>query len=579
MAVSKPRITLEQIKDASNAKSFSRGKDYASQGSIYNAMRQDFRLWAICSGSDEYETSVTLNQEGIHSSSCTCPYDWGGMCKHQVALLLTYLNNASQFKVIPPLADFLKPKSRAELVTLIEQMFEQAPRLMSLLETRSATTAKAAKNKAIDLSIYQTQIKRAFRSHEMHSMASALNKIFNVAEGFFSSGNWQDSGRLFQLLLQESIDLYDDEVMEVDYDGEVGCVIQNMAGGLADCLGKSVPVEDSLRRIWLQTLLNAAFKDIDLGGMEFAAGAWDGLLEGSQDDDWGWIESSIREKIRSSERNQWATERLVELLSQQLTYIGDEDGAQDIIEELGSSSQKVFLWAEQGEWDAAIALAKEAFKTKPGLVYKLADLILEGSQPKRALKYVLSEDLSSNRHQDEWLEKYYGRFGTVKEAIDWTMKGFVRSPNLTRYLKLQELNSKKRDWKALQGQIFALLETKKNFELWIDIMLSEGNIDRAIELLGELRPSHRFSKLVAVAQLAATEKPKAAIEIYQTLVTDLIASKNRSAYQSAVLYLRKIKSLYEEIKQKSQWDAYIASLRANYPNLRALQEELTIAQF
>jgi uncharacterized Zn finger protein len=490
-------------------------------------------------------------------------------------LLLTYLDSPDQFKVIPPLAEFLKPKSRAELETLIEKMLEQSPSLLSLLETQSATS-NPSKAKSINLSAYQQQITRAFRSREMHSMASALNKIVKVAEGFFSSGNWQDSGRLYQLLLQESIDSYDENVMEVDHDGEVGCVIQDMAAGLTNCFVN--PMDEPLRESWLKTLLDATFQDIDLGGMDFAAGAWEGLLDCAQDHDWGWIEATIRQKIKQHHGSQWAQDTLVELLSEQLMHIGDEDGADDIIEELGSSSQKVFLWARQGQWDAAIALAKASFKTKPGLVYQLADMLLEADQSKLALKYVLSEDPNTNWKRDEWLENYYGRFGTRKEAIEASMKGFQKSPSLARYLKLKELHPKKQDWKPLQGKLFDQLETTNNFELWIDIMLSEGDLDRAIELLGELRPSRRFSKLVAVAQIAATEKPKAAIEIYQMLVADFIASKTRSAYQSAVVYLKKIRSLYESTKQKSQWDPYIASLRSSYPTLRALQEELTIAK-
>jgi hypothetical protein len=45
-------------------------------------------------------------------------------------------------------------------------------------------------------------------------------------------------------------------------------------------------------------LLNATFQDIDLGGMDFAAGAWEELLDCAQDHDWGWIEATIRQKIK-----------------------------------------------------------------------------------------------------------------------------------------------------------------------------------------------------------------------------------------------------------------------------------------
>ncbi|MBD2305029.1 SWIM zinc finger family protein [Chroococcidiopsis sp. FACHB-1243] len=31
-----------------------------------------------------------MGKQGIVSADCTCPYDWGGLCKHQIAVLLAY---------------------------------------------------------------------------------------------------------------------------------------------------------------------------------------------------------------------------------------------------------------------------------------------------------------------------------------------------------------------------------------------------------------------------------------------------------------------------------------------------------
>ncbi|PSR04274.1 MAG: hypothetical protein BRD50_04070 [Bacteroidetes bacterium SW_11_45_7] len=41
---------------------------------------------------DMYEVTVTLSGEQVHSS-CTCPYDSGGLCKHEVAVCLALLHN------------------------------------------------------------------------------------------------------------------------------------------------------------------------------------------------------------------------------------------------------------------------------------------------------------------------------------------------------------------------------------------------------------------------------------------------------------------------------------------------------
>jgi len=48
---------------------------------------------ADCEGSYTYHLRVELDEGGIQSAFCTCPYDYAGYCKHIVALLLTYIHN------------------------------------------------------------------------------------------------------------------------------------------------------------------------------------------------------------------------------------------------------------------------------------------------------------------------------------------------------------------------------------------------------------------------------------------------------------------------------------------------------
>ena len=339
MAKVKPLITFKQIREAATEKSFQRGEDYQSQGAIQNATRQDFRLWADCLGSELYETSVTLNKDGIQSSSCTCPYDWDGLCKYQVALLLTYVEDGDRIRVIPPLMELLKSRSREELVKLIGQMLEQSPNLIDLMEVSVVSQI----DKAIDLSGYRRQTKRAFQLKKMRAMLAALKPIVVTAQTLVESGHWHDGGNLYQLLLEESIDAYDDEVSQVDYDGEVGCVIQEMAAGLSGCLEEAVDDEEETRTFWLTTLLNATFKDIALGGMDFVAGAWDGLVESANEADWDWIEAVIRQKIQASPSGSWEKESLVELLGDRPQRASDEQSSQVLIEELGTPKQKIFL--------------------------------------------------------------------------------------------------------------------------------------------------------------------------------------------------------------------------------------------
>lgn len=86
---------------------------------------------------EPYQTSVTLDAKGVAETSCTCPYDWGGACKHVVALLLSYAHNPQGFRVVEPLDQVLAGKSRDELIVIILEMLRHKPDLISAVEMRA----------------------------------------------------------------------------------------------------------------------------------------------------------------------------------------------------------------------------------------------------------------------------------------------------------------------------------------------------------------------------------------------------------------------------------------------------------
>lgn len=62
---------------------------------------------------------VHASQHGNHlQSSCTCPFDWGPVCKHVVALILQYWQNPHQIKTSPPEEDENEPDDRQILASL-----------------------------------------------------------------------------------------------------------------------------------------------------------------------------------------------------------------------------------------------------------------------------------------------------------------------------------------------------------------------------------------------------------------------------------------------------------------------------
>jgi len=76
-----------------------RGHDYYEYGHILSIKLIDENEWvAEVEGAEIYNTYVAIREGGVHHH-CDCPYDWGGVCKHVVAVLLDIRANQEQFTI------------------------------------------------------------------------------------------------------------------------------------------------------------------------------------------------------------------------------------------------------------------------------------------------------------------------------------------------------------------------------------------------------------------------------------------------------------------------------------------------
>ncbi len=65
-----------------------RGQAYHQEGRVTALEQADAKAWtAEVEGTDLYYVHFKLDSEGDFSCTCTCPYDWGPVCKHVIAVL------------------------------------------------------------------------------------------------------------------------------------------------------------------------------------------------------------------------------------------------------------------------------------------------------------------------------------------------------------------------------------------------------------------------------------------------------------------------------------------------------------
>ncbi len=93
-------LTLEDLRQWAGSKIYNRGKEYVPCVSQLSRT-EDGSLVAWVIGTDEYATSVRREGQGVFDYDCTCPYDYGGPCKHVLAVLLAAAGQLKRGQEIP----------------------------------------------------------------------------------------------------------------------------------------------------------------------------------------------------------------------------------------------------------------------------------------------------------------------------------------------------------------------------------------------------------------------------------------------------------------------------------------------
>jgi uncharacterized Zn finger protein len=565
-----PKLTEAKIRQLSAAQSFDRGLQYYRNDAITSPTRQENRIWADCYGSELYQVSATLTSSNVTDLRCSCPFDWGGACKHEVALLLTYVHQPEAFHVIPPLRDLLADHSRDDLLALLDRILQQYPDLLTSLEIAAKVSTPQSARKPIDTSAYRRQIQRALQGDDMRTIAKALEPALKMAEQLDDAGDHLNAGRFYQVLLAEMTASYEGELQSVDYNGEVACFSQDAATGLGSCLTDAA-IDSTTRKEWLNTLLESVLEDVNLGGIDFAAGAEDALIKLATDDEWRILEARIRHEIsRSSGR--WKRDCLAGLMARRLQHLGQNAASDVVMLELSSPERQVFVLVKQGQYDLAIGMAKQHLAAAPGLVTQFADALVAAGEAKKALRY-MTEEYSADDHYSvgEWLVKYHCEQGDPKAALKFAEAGLIKRPWFQNYQQIQQLAVTTSTWNEVRSRVLKQLTENKRWELLVEIAIDEQDADRALKLLKNLPAYQQTQSKLKIAQIS---EPKVAIAIYEELMQTTIGRKNGSAYQEAIRYLQAIQKLQKLPKTSKVWKQYVRDIREQYPTLRALHREL-----
>lgn len=129
-------ITDSDIKKLASDRSYERGLEIYEEDSVTKMEKRGNTLSGHVYGSahEPYRVKVELDKDKIVSTYCTCPYDWGGICKHTVAVLFHYMQKPGQVVARASMDELLEGLNESELCHILMDLLELNPHLVDSIE-------------------------------------------------------------------------------------------------------------------------------------------------------------------------------------------------------------------------------------------------------------------------------------------------------------------------------------------------------------------------------------------------------------------------------------------------------------
>ena len=578
-------LTEDILRSTTSAQSFERGLEYYHSGAVYNTIRQGGTLLAECVGTETYHLHVELDEAGIQSASCTCPYEYGGYCKHLVALLLTYLHKPDEFTERKSLPVLLENMDKTALVAMLAKLADRHPELYNWIETslpvavvaatpatspaipqagcadgaRESIESQSKPVSQVSEQAWRKRIKNVLRPgrgyyddyESSYSASGDLNEITNSASEVLAAGDALGAIAILLALLDELGDAYE---MFDDSDGELGESADFAGEVLAEAI-LSADLNEKERKTLERKLAPIAKNLADYGiedGLEIAQLAiehgWETHPEYVND----FTTELDKAKLNVLERQERTNEflALCQQTGQRLRY------TQKLLQ-LGRTDEGIRAAYQLAEPTQVLETAK---KLREANLLSDAIPLAEHGLTLTGQKY----------HLAAWLAPLEESQGRPEAALQAYLVSFAEAPSLETYKSLQRLSGER--WMQLRpSQMEILLQTGRA-EAIAAVHLYEQEWDAAIAVAE--KNGYDYSLREKVADTVIAHRPDWVIRISIQEAEKLIEPTQSKYYPHAVRWLAKAKQAYLQSGRKAEWLAFFAQLRTTYARRPSLQKEL-----
>lgn len=612
------KISESAIRQNTSDKSFERGKEYARSQSVRDLVLRDQTLQASVAGSTYYRVNIGFSDRGIQSAKCSCPYDFGGWCKHIVAVLLVALEQP-KIEERPSLSEMLEKLDLAQTRKLLQNLTAQSLDLVYLIDIQiqlltsikenkskaSKTNKKTSKTETqhpeIDRSPFRRQLAYSLQSSlgnyehsyydEDDPFTDIIDEEIEKTRIFLEAG---DSFRAFVMLyaIAEELCNYSEEID--NYLGDIADIVNTLDLEIAEAiLWTDFSIED--RQKWVIEIEGTQ----DSLGVEFDHSlaalmqGWDdpylqAVLQGKEkheniDRHPVKVSTQFREKrtrvqvgenvyIRETELRQLDTIRLKILQAQErfdeyLNLAKDADFLIDYVSmllQLDRHNEAIAAGGNVQDEDDAFEIAKKLLEF--GFEKQALDIANKGLhlQGEKANSYC-------SRELADWTTQLALRLGETGILLNAIIIAFKLRPSLDDYHQIRELTKNK--WNSTKDILLTYLANLNSFsasEAKVDIFLEEGLFDQAMAIANT--SYCRNHTRLQVMQAVIKTNPQWVITKAQSLAEEIIKIGKSDSYEQAIAWLEQVRDGYRILKQEKEWLTYRNQLVTVNARKRKLME-------
>lgn len=575
-----PELSEALIRELTLPESFRRGQEYERHGAVTSLRRLGDVLLAQVEGSlvTPYMVRIDFDELGVAAAECTCPYDWGGWCKHVVAALLTYLHQPSTENDVPPFEEALRALSREQLQTVILRLIEHDPffadavaaqlelaRTLPTDQPSSAAAATPAQSAPIDTQSVRRRVQAALHGLDRMRRSEAywhvggvvreVEQVLDSARRLVEAGDGRAALAVLEAITEEYVEGW---TMLDDSDGEAGEFFIELGPIWTEAL-LSADLTATEREVWVDVLANWADEIADYG-VDYA---FDSAIAAATQ---GWDYPPLLRAMRGEITEAGAWDDIAPDLADELAI-----ARLNVLERQGRFQEYLYLAAAEGQAvryaAMLVRLGSVAEAVEYGLSYfvttedalTLANALLEQGYSDEAVR-IAEHGLTLQGPRAMlaiWLRELATKLDRIEQALPAAVIACREQPALSNYRAVQDLSGD--DWPNYRDELLTALRRESSRYIYgaVDVFLYERLFQDAIDAV-EGTWDHALIERVVVAVMAS--HPGWVISTSIKQAESIMNRGDAQNYDRAVHWLTHAREAHRVLGQEAEWTAYLEGL-------------------